>query len=77
MKKDEWNADEIVTDVDIKFGWQDRIRVLFGRVTWVRVQVKTENIVGRTTSSSMVHVHPIFPNSHGPGMAESATEVIR
>ena len=57
----EWNADEVVSNVDVNFGWMDRLRILVGRTAWIQVRVKTENIVGRTESESTVHVLPIFP----------------
>lgn len=71
MKHEEWNADEVVSHVDVRFGWVDRLRILLGRTAWIKVSVKTENVVGRTESESSAHVLPIFPRRNRPGVAVS------
>jgi hypothetical protein len=55
--------DEIVTNADLKFYWRDRLRILFGRVVFIEVRIRTENKIGYAQAGTMVHVEPIFGKS--------------
>lgn len=70
MKRtEEWNQDEIVSHVDIRIGWLDRLRILFRGLVWLTVRVKTENVVGKTESDSSVNIKKIFPRKSMIGVA--------
>lgn len=54
-------ADRIVSDVTCSLGWRDRLKVLIGIPLLVRVEVFTENEVGRTKTQSRAWTPPLFP----------------
>jgi hypothetical protein len=53
-------ADTIHTNVEIKFDWRDRVRILFGKTAHCDVRVDTENLPGRCQGRTKAWVEPIY-----------------
>lgn len=66
--------DELHTNVEIVFGWKDRIRILFGRIAHCDVRTQTENLPGRCESITHAWVEPIYQRPMSPLQAECAPQ---
>lgn len=51
--------DQLVTHTEIRLSFWDRLRVLIHGWVNVRVNTKTENVIGRTMCESTVWVRPV------------------
>lgn len=72
MTKD-WAKDTIHANIEVHFGWWDRVRVLFGKAARVEVAIDCENEVGKTWSISRVSVDPFL---RGPYRRDRGADVV-
>lgn len=71
---EDWAEDRIYTSVEVRLGWLDRLRVLFGRLLYVDVQVSTEHAPGRTLGTSRAWVARWVPPWERPGGYAGTTD---
>lgn len=53
-------VDTIHHHTETKFDWKDRIRILFGRMSYTHSQIYTKEIVNVSGSEATVRVQPLF-----------------
>lgn len=64
-------ADVVIAHSEITFPWMDRVKILLNGKACLRVEIKTENEVGRTQSASNAYTPRLFPRRRGGGYAEA------
>ena len=53
-------ADELINNTVVSLSFPDRLRVLLGRKIRIRVNIKTENVVGNIETTSTMWVDKIY-----------------